>query len=65
MRKKGISYKIVYVVALVVGIPLGYLWIPDKTSILQCIWYPVIVSFFVVCSIMILRGIFEEYIIRR
>jgi len=63
--KGKISNKIVYVLSLLIGIPLGYLYIPDNTSMLQCIWYPVIVSFFVICLIMILKGIFEEYIIRK
>jgi hypothetical protein len=62
MIKKGFGHKIFYVVSLVVGIPLGYSWIPDKTSILGCIWYPIMVSFFVACALMIVRGIFEEYI---
>jgi hypothetical protein len=62
MKRKGIGVKIVYIVSLVVGIPLGYSWIPDKTSILGCIWYPVLASFFVAYALMIIKGIFEEYV---
>ena len=61
MRKRKIFNRIIYILALAIGIPLGFLNVPDNKSILQCIWYPIIFAFFVACALMVVRGIFEEY----
>ena len=53
---------ILWTLSLGVGVPFGYYLIPDKMSVWQSLWYPFIMPFFVCFALMIVKGIFEEYL---
>ena len=52
---------IIYIISVLIGVPFGYLLVPDKFSALQSIWFIFITPIFVCCILMIVRGILEEY----
>ena len=59
--KQKISRILLWGISVGIGVPLGYYVIPDKMSVWQGIWYPLIIPFFVCFALMFIKGIWEEY----